>query len=161
MCLAGVHSLASFVDLFSTGALFSNTVFSPAVDSSSARLGGSRHSEIVSTSLRASRSMGTPNIRMAKINNRRSEPAVFTREPPNERGGRGRTTAPPRIRIKARRSIFLNNGLRDANERDQTYNHQNLYKCGIPQPHNLSPMVESLAHNPITEKGVKPQLYGR
>jgi hypothetical protein len=34
-------------------------------------------------------------------------------------------------------SIPLYHGLRDADERDQTYDRQNLYQHGIPQPHNL------------------------
>src|SRR5882672_4150759 len=141
MCLAGVHSPASFGDLFSIGAFFSTAVFSLAVDSSSAHFSAllmdSRRSEIVSIKLVASRSMGTPNIRMAKISNRRNEPAVSMLTPFTERGREVQTTSPPRILIKTRRSIPLYNGLRDANERDQADNRQNLYQHGIPQPHNL------------------------
>jgi len=46
-------------------------------------------------------------------------------------------TAQPQILIKARRSMSLNNGLRDTDEGDQTYNRQNLYHRGIQLPHNL------------------------
>jgi len=57
---------------------------------------------------------------------------------------------PPRFeyRPEVSRSIPLNNRLRDADERDQSDNRQNLYQHGIPQPHNLL-LRGSFAHNPI------------
>src|SRR5215475_6947098 len=144
---AGVHSLESSAAFFST-AVFSSAVVSSSASLFSASLIDSRHSEIVSINLIASMIMGTPNIRTAKINNKRNEPAVSMRAPYtwwgntergifDERGGEVRTTSPPIILIITRRSIPLYNGLCDADERDQTYNCQNLYQHGIPQPHNL------------------------
>src|SRR5262245_9633133 len=139
MCLAGVHSPESFVGLFSTGDFFTTTVFSSAVDSPSACLTDSRPSEIVSINLTAIRSTGTPNIRMAKMSNRRNAMAVSMQMPFNERGGVEKTTHPPRTPIRISRSIPLNNRLRDADERNQTDDHQNLYQHGIPQPHKSPP----------------------
>ena len=133
MCLAGVHSLASFVGLFSTA------VFSSAVDSPSARMADSRHSEKVSINLIAIRSTGTPNIMTAKMNNRRNATAVSMQTPFNGIGGVVKTTYPPRTPIRTSRSIPLNNRLCDADERNQTDDHQNLYQHGIPQPHSLLP----------------------
>jgi len=46
----------------------------------------------------------------------------------------------------------LNNGLRDADERNQTDDNQYLYQHGIPQPHNhLQRGI--LAHSPIAVDG--------
>src|SRR5262245_32217269 len=87
MCLAGVHSPASFAGLFSAGAFFSTAVFSSAVDPISARMADSRASEIASTNLIAIRNTGTPNIRTAKMSNRRNAKAVFMQTPYNERCG--------------------------------------------------------------------------
>jgi hypothetical protein len=92
--------------------------------------------------------MGTPNTRTAKMNNKRNEPAVCMRAPPKYRG---RGVHPPHHlehRSEVSRSIPLNNGLRDADERNQTDDHQYLYQHGIPQPHNLL-LRGILAHNPI------------
>jgi hypothetical protein len=161
MCLAGVHSPASFVGLFSAGAFFSNAVFSSAVDSPSARLADSRFSEIVSITLIAIRSTGTPNIRTAKMSNRENEKAVSMQTPFDERDGVVKTTHPLRTPIGTSRSIPLNNRLRDADERNQTDDHQHLYQHRIPQPHSLL-LGEGLTHNPIAVDGlVKPRLYGR
>jgi len=46
-------------------------------------------------------------------------------------------TAQPRIPIRSRRSMSLNNGLRNTDEDDQSNNRQNLYQRGIQLPHNL------------------------
>src|SRR5215467_6031003 len=137
---AGVHWLESFAVFFSIAA------FSSAVDSSSsslfsASLMDSRHSEIVSINLIAIMIMGMPKISTAKINNKRNEPDVSMRATLNWRGsfaeigGEAPTTSPPMI--IARWSIPFYYGLCDADERDQTYNRQNLYEYGIQQPHNL------------------------
>src|SRR5215475_10175250 len=151
MCLAGVHSLASFVGLSSAGAFISTVVFSSADNSASSRLSDSRLSETVSINLIASRSMGTPNIRVARISNRRNEPAVSMRAPLFSEEAE-KFEQPPRLeyRSEVSRSIPLNNGLRDADERNQSDNRQNLYQHGIPQSHNLL-LRGRFAHNPIAQ----------
>jgi hypothetical protein len=153
MCLAGVHSLASSFDLFLIAGLSSD------VESSSACFTDSRRSEIVSINLITTRSSGTPNMRMAKINNRRNELAgsifmIHAGESFTERGREIRTSLPQNLirkvmLIKARRLISFYDGLRDADERDQADNDQNLYQHRIPQPHNLLLWRENLVHNPL------------
>src|SRR5262245_11391546 len=139
---AGVHSPASFIGFFSAGAIFSTVVFSSAVDSPSARLADSRLSEIASINLIASRSMGTPKIRAAKMSNRRNEPAVSIIEYP-ERGALTKEAEGLKLPLRLEhpsevsRSIPLNDGLRNADERNQTDDHQHLYQHGIPESHNF------------------------
>jgi len=71
-----------------------------------------------------------------------------------ERGREIRTSLPQNLirkvmLIKARRLISFYDGLRDADERDQADNDQNLYQHRIPQPHNHLLWRDNLIHNPL------------
>jgi len=162
MCLAGVHSPASSVDLFSTGAFLSTRVFSPGVDSPSALFMDSRRSEIVSINLNASRSRGRPNIRMVKISNKRNEPAVSI----SMRGGR--------LLLKEAEGFKQPLRLKFWSKLADQY--PSMTACATltsaiklitakifinRESHSLiiSSCGESLVHNPITGKGVKPRPY--
>ena len=71
------------------------------------------------------------------MSNKENEKAVSMQTPFDERDGVVKTTHPLRTPIGTSRSIPLNNRLRDADERNQTDDHQHLYQHGIPESHNL------------------------